>query len=321
MKFLFLMDPLETIKMEKDTSFVLMLGAHKKKHQIFFLPEGSIHSVNNRFQFSVTSVKPQLNKKAPFLIGEHRVLNDRDVDAIFIRTDPPFAEEYLLHTWLLDRLPSHIFLINRPSGIRTVNEKIWGSQFQNFIPKTCISRSKEILLNFISNQKDVIAKPVNSFGGQSVFRVRQGDTNTNVILETLTQSYNKTIILQEYLADSNKGDKRILLLNGEPLGALLRVHGKDDHRNNLFAGGKAKKTNITKKELLIIAHLKPLLRELGLFFVGLDFIGDQLIEVNVTSPTGMQEMNRLNHLHLEDRVIDFVEKCVEDSKAKVKIQH
>ncbi len=321
MKFLFLMDPLETIKMEKDTSFILMLGAHKRKHQIFFLPEGGIHSINNRFQFSVTSVKPQLNKKTPFLIGEHRVLNDRDIDAIFIRTDPPFAEEYLLHTWLLDRLPPHIFLINRPSGIRTVNEKIWGSQFRNFIPKTCISRSKEILLNFISKQKDVIAKPVNGFGGQSVFRVRHEDTNTNVILETLTQSYNKTIILQEYLADSNKGDKRILLLNGEPLGALLRVHGKDDHRNNLFAGGKAKKTNITKKELLIIAHLKPLLRELGLFFVGLDFIGDQLIEVNVTSPTGMQEMNRLNHLHLEDRVIDFVEKCVEDSKAKVKIQH
>ena len=260
-----------------------------------------------------------IKKEKPFIIGPKVILTDQSVDAVFVRNDPPFDQQYLMNTWLLDRLSHHIPVINSPRGLRTVNEKIWASQFTSIVPRTLVTRDRADMMRFIAKEKDVIAKPTDAFGGQMVFRVKKNDSNINVILEALTQRGTREIILQQYIPAAVKGDKRILLLNGEPLGAVLRVHAPGEHRNNFFAGGKPVAAKITPRDKEIISILKPHLQRLGLYFVGIDVIGDYLIEVNVTSPTCLQEMNRLYKKHLENQVIDFVEDLIAKRKTEIKI--
>lgn len=319
MKFIFLMDPLETVNVRKDTSLTFMSAAHNASHEVFFLPEGGITKLCEEIIFDAIKVIPKPLETFPFEVLGHETLSGNDVDAVFIRTDPPFDEKYLMQTWLLDLLPKHIPVINSPKGIRTVNEKVWAAQFTSIIPETVISQNAIRLNDFISKHGLVIAKPTNSFGGQSIFKIKKNDANLKVILETLTAGFTTEIILQKYVAEAENGDKRILLLNGEPLGAVLRVHSKDDHRNNFFAGGKPKKAEITKNDLRIIKTLKPHLLKLGLYFVGIDIIGDYLIEVNVTSPTCVVEINQLNNIVLQDKVIKFVEILVDQFRNTDKI--
>ncbi len=304
------MDPLENIVFEKDTTFMLMLGAHRKGHEVYYLPKDGISLIDSKLYFHVIKVKPQNIAHEPF-IEEHTLrLSQDDIHAVFIRPDPPFDEQYLMNTWFLDLLPKHIAVINAPNGVRTVNEKIWVTQFKDIIPVTIVSNNKHDLLEFVAQHKDVIAKPTNAFGGQSVFRIEHGHTNTNVILETLTKFYGQSVILQKYVPEAKNGDKRILLLNGEILGAVLRMHGEGEHRNNFYAGGKPMPTTINNRDRQIAETLKPHLQKLGLYFVGIDILGDYLIEVNVTSPTCLQEMNNLTNGRLEEKVIDFVEKLI-----------
>ncbi len=310
MKFLFLMDPLETVIFEKDTTFIIMLSAHARGHEIYYLPEDGISFVEGRVYFHVTKVIPQAIAHMPFKEEHSARLSQDDIHAVFIRPDPPVDERYLMNTWLLDHLPKHIAVINNPSGIRTVNEKVWASQFKNITPPTIISANKGELMDFIAKHKNIIAKPTNAFGGASVFHIEKGSTNTKVILETLTESYNRAIVVQKFIHESKNGDKRILLLDGKILGALLRMHEDGEHRNNLFAGGAPKPTTINAKDKKIISILKPHLRKLGLYLVGIDILGDYLIEVNVTSPTCLQEMNRLYNVKLEEKIIDFVENLI-----------
>ena len=310
MKFLFLMDPLEGIIYEKDTTFLFMLGAHARGHEIYYLPKDGISLVEGKLYFHVLKVIPQAIAHMPFKEEYTVRLSQDDIHAVFVRPDPPVDEQYITNTWLLDHLPKKIAVINNPSGIRTVNEKIWASQFKSITPPTIISANQGDLLSFINKYKNIIAKPTNAFGGTSVFHIQKGNTNTKVVLETLTQRYSKAIIVQKYIPESKNGDKRILLLNGNILGALLRVHKNGEHRNNFFAGGKPKVATINTRDKKIIAILKPHLQKLGLCFVGIDILGDYLIEVNVTSPTCLQEINRLYNVQLEEKVIDFVEKLV-----------
>jgi glutathione synthase len=310
MKFLFLMDPLETVIFEKDTTFMLMLGAHRRGHQVYYLPKDGVSFIEGKVYFHVLKVTPQAIAHMPFKEEHTAHLSQDDIHAVFIRPDPPFDEQYLMLTWLLDHLPKHIAVINNPAGIRTVNEKVWASQFKNITPPTIISADKGDLMDFAAKHKDIIAKPTDAFGGTGVFHIEKGHTNTGVILETLTDRYNKAIIVQKYIPESKNGDKRILLLNGNILGAVLRMHEEGEHRNNFYAGGKPKATTVNARDKKIVSILKPHLQKLGLYFVGIDILGDYLIEVNVTSPTCLQEMNRLYNLRLEEKIIDFVEKLV-----------
>lgn len=311
MNFVFLMDPLSTVIMHKDTSFILMLGAYKRGHKVYYLSADGISRKQNQLHFHLKDVIPQRVEEQPFIINDSVVVNESAIDAVFIRTDPPFNEQYLMHTWLLDLLPENFPIINHPNGVRSVNEKVWCTRFKDIIPPTFIGRHKAGLLEFILEHKNVVTKPTNGYGGQGIFHIQQTGTNTNVILETLTDHWQKDIILQKFIPESKDGDKRILLLDGEPLGAILRLHGEDDHRNNFFSGGKAIETKITDNDLKIINILKPKLEQLGLHFVGIDIMGDYLIEVNVTSPTCLQEMNTFYKTNLENKVIEFAEKLVD----------
>jgi len=311
MKFLFLMDPLETIIFEKDTTFMMMLGAHNRGHEVYYLPEDGISLIEGKVYFHVIKVIPQNIVHMPFKEEFSARLSQDDIHAVFIRPDPPVDEQYLINTLFLDHLPKRIAIINNPSGIRTVNEKVWASQFKKITPPTIISANKGDLLEFIAKHKNVIAKPTNAYGGISVFHIEKESTNTKVILETLTNQYSNAIVIQKYIPEAKNGDKRILLLDGKILGAVLRMHEDGEHRNNFYAGGKPMPTTVNANDKKIVSVLKPHLQELGLHFVGIDILGDYLIEVNVTSPTCLQEMNRLYNVKLEEKVIDFVEKLVE----------
>lgn len=312
MNAVFLMDPLEGVIFEKDTTLALMIGAHARGYTTFFLPEGGITLDGDSVRLHVEEVEPRWDPEQPFVRKGPRVLEGDDVDVVFVRTEPPFDEEYLAHTWMLDRLPPNVVVLNTPAGLRAANEKLWALQFQSLIPRTMVSRNLADLLGFMQAQERVIVKPTDGFGGKSVFLLAQDDVNAQVTLETLTEGGRCEIVMQRYVPEAVTGDKRILLLNGEPLGAVLRVHGATDHRNNFFSGGRPEATELTDRDREIVAQVGPRLREAGLPFVGIDVLGDYLIEVNVTSPTCLQEMNRLYDVHLEDKVIDFVDGLIRD---------
>lgn len=313
MNIVFIMDPLTTVNYEKDTSFAFMLESQRRGHDVFYVPNEGVSSVADTIVFKATRVTPQNDPHDLFEIHETQYLNEHDIDVVFIRTDPPFNDLYLTNTWLLDQANDNIVLVNNPAGIRRVNEKIWATQFKDVVPKTTVSSDQDVLLDFLKDIIDGVAKPIDGFGGQSVFKVKHGDSNAIVAMETLTERWRKKIILQEFVKESVEGDKRVLLLNGKTLGAVLRIHGDHDHRNNFFAGGRAEPTDITEKEQAIIHHLSPLLVDHGLYFVGLDFMGEKLIEVNVTSPTCLQEMNRLYGKNLAAEVVGFAESRVQTS--------
>ena len=310
MNFLFLMDPLETVKMKSDTSYIFMVGAVDRGHRVFYLPSGGITLKEGKVYFSCTEVKPINDETFPFEIIGDCELSEDEADAVFIRTDPPFDGEYLMNTWLLDRAAENVAVINNPSAVRTVNEKICATQFTDLIPRTVISRHLADFKEFLAKEGEIIIKPTDGFGGSGVFKISKDGSNKNVSFEVLSERGQQEVIMQQYIPEASIGDKRILLLNGEPLGAVLRVHGEDDHRNNFYAGGKPVACEITERDKEVIEVLKPHLQKMGLYFVGIDMLGDYLIEVNVTSPTCLQEMNSLYDCKLHHDVIEFAEKLV-----------
>ena len=316
MNVVFLMDPLETVQPTKDTTLMLMIGAKRRGHTIFFLADGALSLQEGKLNFDTVEVTPALERTPPFELGNRRRLAQGEVGAVFIRLDPPFNERYLMNTWLLDRLPGSIPVINTPAGIRTVNEKIWATQFGSIIPRTLITRDLEAACAFVDGETEVIVKPTDGFGGQGVFRIKPGDPHLKQTLEEATRRGAKEIILQPFIPEAAQGDKRILLLDGDVLGAVLRVHSDTDFRNNLMAGGRAEPATVTAEDHKIIEILRPHLKTLGLYFVGLDIIGRYLMEVNVTSPTCLQEMNSLYGQQLEDRVIECMEQLVKNPSRK-----
>lgn len=313
MNFAFLMDPIDGIQPQKDTSFAFMEGAMRRGHRVFYAEKDAFSLRRGQLRVRTRRVEPDRTLQPPFVEHQATTLEGEEIDAVFIRTDPPFDQQYLYHTWLFDHLPARVPVINRPSGVRTVNEKIWAMRFTDLQPDTLLTQSYAEVSEFLATHGHTILKPTDGFGGMGVFHVRAGDTNARVIFETLSNHGGSPVIVQQYVPAAECGDKRILLLNGKPLGAVLRVHGDDDHRNNFFAGGQAKPAEITQRDDEIIATLAPHLLDLGLHFVGIDVIGDYLIEVNVTSPTCLQEMNAIYGRQLEDDVIAYVEKLCEEA--------
>ena len=319
MNFAFLVDRYDQWHIEKDTSFALMLGAERKGHHVYRFFTNTITLEDGKVFVRAEHVRPQKNKTQPFLVQGTIRLSAEDIDVLFIRTDPPFDNTYLMTTWLLDHLPERIPVINKPAGIRACNEKIWAMQFADLIPPTLVTGNEAEMDIFIQRHENVIVKPTDSFGGQGVHLLKPHSEERHQILAGLSQNFTKEIILQKYLPEAEQGDKRILLLNGEPLGAVLRVHAADDFRNNFMAGGKPHPAKITERDEEIIRHLKPHLQKLGLYFVGIDIIGPYLTEVNVTSPTCLQEINTIENAQLEDKVIAFAEKCVDQARNLPKI--
>lgn len=311
-KFAFVMDPLEAVLPDKDTTFVFMLEALRRGHELYHLGLKQLHTKGHQ-AFAEARRCEVMRAQPHFRFLDNGAQYPLEAfDAIFMRKDPPADDAYLYATMILslaDR--QRTFVLNEPAGLREANEKLYALNFPGAIPPTLVTYEIARLKRFMEEQGgEMIVKPLDGHGGEGVFHARAGDRNLNAILESVTRFESRPIMGQRYIPEIRNGDKRLIVLNGEPLGGTLRVPREDEHRGNIHVGGNCVKADITARDREICRMLRPRLERDGLYFVGLDIIGDFLTEVNVTSPTGVQEIDQLDGSNLEAKVIDFVESRV-----------
>lgn len=308
MKFLYVMDPLARIQIAGDTTFSLMLEAQTRGHEIWFCEPRHLGLEHDRAIAACWPVTARRQVGDHYLLGPQTTRALDEYDVVFMRKDPPFDMDYYFATLLLERARGKTVLINDPRGLREANEKLAVLNFPKFTPPMVVTREATRLRSFLAEQGgEMVVKPLDASGGFGVFHVRQGDPNTGSILEQSTNLGRRWTVAQRYLIEVRQGDKRILLVDGEPLCAVLRVPAPDDARGNLHVGARPMPTTLNERDLAIIDALGPHLRASGFFFVGLDVIGGWLTEINVTSPTGILEANTLYNEHYETKVIERVE--------------
>ncbi len=310
LKMAFVMDPIGTINTEKDTTYVLMLEAQARGHEVYYLELRDMYVKNARAYGNASRISLKRGKDY-YKLGERKTFEMETFDAVWMRKDPPFNQDYIYATYILSLIDqSKTRVINDPRGIRESNEKLYTLYFPKWIPPSIVTKDIEQLNKFLAEQGgEIVVKPLDGHGGEGVFYVREGDRNSNVILETITNFGKQYVLAQRFIKEVSEGDKRIILLNGEPLGAVLRVpRPGGEFRCNFHSGGSPAKSELTDRDIKICKALSRRLRKDGLYFVGIDVIGGYITEINTTSPTGIQEINRLNGVKLETEVIEFVEK-------------
>jgi glutathione synthase len=304
MRFVFVMDPLDRVTHDKDTTFAFIEAAqaagHESHHCLLrdlFIQDGEAWATTQ--QVSTLPAPPWIT-----LDGKAGRIRLADVDAVFMRKDPPFDRAYLYATLILERARGKTLLINDPRGLRDANEKLYALNFPEWTPRTLVTADRAMAHEFCREHGGVaMVKPLDGAGGMGVIQIRTGDKNARAIVDMLTHEGRRLIIVQEFLPSVTEGDKRVLLLDGEPLGAILRVPRGDDLRSNIHVGGSVVPTELTDREREMVRAVAPRLRADGLVFVGLDVIGERLTEVNVTSPTGIQELGRFTGTRPSDKVI------------------
>ena len=301
MKHAFIMDPLEGVKAWKDTSYFLMLACVQRGHSVCYLNQKDLYLKHDQLHGEVTWLEVHEDVDKPFVVLKQEKLSMAEMDFVWIRTDPPFDRRYFYTTLLLDFLPATTRVLNRPEGIRNWNEKLAALVLPNYTPKTLVTNNVEQIKQMADQFGRITVKPVDGFGGKGIVFYSPGDDEQ--ALEQVTHQGNHWVISQEYLSAASEGDKRILLLNGEPLGGILRVHAEGVELNNMDAGGTANPTTLTERDHEICDAIKQGLIDNGVFFAGIDIIGGMLIEVNVTSPTGLQEMSRFNDTDYHHQII------------------
>jgi glutathione synthase len=301
------MDPLEAVKTHKDTSYFLMLAACEQGHQVYYLDAGDLYVKDSSVMATAQRVNVQDDPQVPFEPEPEEPVLMADMDAVWIRTDPPVDRAYFYMTMLLDLLPSSVKVINRPSTIRDWNEKLAALQYPQFTPATMVARHSAQIVDFVHQHGRTTLKPVDGHGGAGILFVdaEQPDLESQIRLATHGGSH--WVIVQQYLDAAKEGDKRILLLNGEPLGAILRLHAEGVELNNLDQGGEALASEIIDRDREICAVLKTDLVSRGVVFAGIDVIGGMLIEINITSPTGLQEMSRHDNRSYHKEIIASLE--------------
>lgn len=305
----FVMDPISSIDIRGDTTFVLMLEAQRRGHRVLYVEPRDLGVDARGVVAMVRPVTLRREQGRHAELGEaQRVELDAAADVVFQRKDPPVDADYVTATQILS-LCRRALVLNRPAGILAANEKLYALHFADLMPPTRVTRSMAELRAFLDELGgEMIVKPLDGRGGEGIFHVSARDRNLVSILEQSTRFGTRAVMGQQYLPAVREGDKRILLVDGEPLGAVLRVPAAHEHRANLHVGGRAAKTALDESDRAIVERLAPWLRRDGLFFVGLDVIGGRLTEVNVTSPTGVQEINAIEGRALEVEVIDAVER-------------
>jgi glutathione synthase len=311
-RFLFVMDPLSQVLVDKDTTFAFMLETVARGHEAYFA--GLKDLVARGHQPYAFARRVEVARTTP----HYKFLDEGDnyqlehFHAIFMRKDPPVDAPFAYAAMLLALADTRrTFVMNRPNALLTANEKLYQLNFPEVIPPTLVTYDVARLRKFMGEQGgQMIVKPLGGHGGEGVFLVSVGDRNLGAILETVTRFETQPIMAQRYIPEVRNGDKRLIVLNGEPIGGTLRVPRDDEHRGNIHVGGNTIKAPVTARDREICRVLRPRLEHDGLYFVGLDIIGDYLTEVNVTSPTGVQEIDRLDGVNLEAKVIDFVESRV-----------
>ena len=310
MKLAIILDPLEHIKTYKDSTFAIMREAAKRGHGLYVMEQHEVWLQAGRVLCRARRLDLIDDDLRWYSVEDPVVLPLTEFDAVLMRKDPPFDMEYVFSTYLLELAEEQgAHILNKPASIRDFNEKLSIAKFPQFMAPTLVSRDPELIRAFAAEHGDVVVKPLDAMGGASVFRIIESDPNLNVIIETLTALGARTIMAQRYIPEIAQGDKRILLIDGEAAPyALARIPKAGETRGNLAAGGKGVARPLSARDREIAETLGPQLKEAGLFLVGLDVIGDYLTEINVTSPTGMQEIAAQTGFDVAGMFVDALEK-------------
>jgi glutathione synthase len=301
------MDPIESINIDADSTFVLALEAQRRGHGLFHYLPRHLAFRDGRLLARARPLQVRRERGNHATLGKPEMLDLATVDVILMRQDPPFDMSYITATHLLEHVHPRTLVVNDPVHVRNAPEKLFVTHFDGLMPPTLITSDRDEILAFRREHRDIIVKPLFGNGGAGVFHITEGDENLNALLEMFTQLYREPVIVQRYIPEVRAGDKRIILTDGVAVGAVSRVPAAGEARSNLHVGGKAVKATLTAREREICAAIGPALRERGLVFVGIDVIGDYLTEINVTSPTGLQEINRLDGVMLEKGLWDAIE--------------
>lgn len=309
LKFGMVMDPIDRINIKKDTSFAMLLEAQARGWDLYYMQLNDLYLRNGRAYARMQTLSVQRNANKWFeFTAEHDMPLD-ELDVIMMRKDPPFDAEYLYATYLLERAESlGSLVINKPQSLRDANEKLFTAWFPQCCADTLVAKEPRLFRDFLKEHGEMILKPLDGMGGTSIFYVREGDSNLSVILEIMTQYSTRSIMAQKYIPEIKNGDKRILMVNGEAVPfALARIPAQGETRGNLAAGGSGEGRPLTPRDLWIAEQVGPTLREKGLVFVGIDVIGDYLTEINVTSPTCVQELDKQFNLNISGMLMDYIE--------------
>jgi glutathione synthase len=306
------MDPIGSIDISGDTSFALALEAQSRGHSVWYYTPDSLSLNEGRVEAVGQALSLRDKAGDHFTAGapERRSLDGFDV--ILMRQDPPFDMAYITLTHLLEMLPPTTMVVNNPAEVRNAPEKLLVTMFTELMPPTLISRDIEVIRGFRDHHQDIIVKPLFGNGGAGVFRLPPGDQNLNALLEMFLATSREPVMVQRYLPEVRQGDKRVILVDGEAVGAINRVPADGEARSNLHVGGTAEASELTARDLEICAIIGPELRRRGLLFVGIDVIGEYLTEINVTSPTGIREIQRLTGLNIAAITWDAIERKKSD---------
>ena len=302
------MDHVSTISITGDSTFALSMEAQKRGHKLFHFTPDRLQFRGGIISAAIEEMKLRETIGDHYSLGEAKITDLSTLDVILLRQDPPFDMSYITTTHLLERLHPNTLVVNDPAAVRNGPEKILVMDYPDLMPETLISRDFEAITDFREEFGDIILKPLFGNGGAGVFRITPQDQNLSSLLEMFDATFREPFIAQRYLADVRSGDKRIILVDGEPVGALNRVPAEGDARSNMHAGGRAEHAELTKRELEICDRIAPAMRKNGFIFVGIDVIGDYITEINVTSPTGIREIQEFTGTDIAALVWDAIEK-------------
>jgi len=310
------MDAIDKINIKKDSSFAMLIEAQSRNHSLYYLEQSDLLLKDGKVFAYLSELEVFQDETHWFDLGETSLTALDTMDILLMRKDPPFDMEYIYTTYLLEIVQAAgVLVVNDPQSLRDHNEKLFTALFPQCCTDMLVSRKESALRQFIQEHQDVILKPLDGMGGSSIFRIKQNDPNIGVIIETLTQMQTQTIMAQKFIPEITQGDKRILMVDGEPIPyCLARIPAKGETRGNLAVGGRGEARPLSERDFWIARQVGPTLKEKGLLFVGLDIIGDYLTEINVTSPTCIKEIDAAYNTNIAATLFDSIEKRLADEK-------
>jgi glutathione synthase len=311
------MDPIEQINFKKDSSLAMLWAAQRKGWELWYMEQKHLFSRDGKAKALMAPLTVDMNPENCFERGDYITANLSDLDVILMRKDPPFDNEFIYSTHLLEMAEKEgTLIVNKPQSLRDFNEKLFATQFPQCCPPVLVTREPNLIREFHKEHADIIVKPLDGMGGASIFRVKEDGLNLGVIIETVTAHNSEMVMVQKFIPEITEGDKRILMINGEPIShSLARIPTGGETRGNLAAGGRGEGRELTDRDRWICEQVGPTLRAKGLLFVGLDVIGDYLTEINVTSPTCIRELDNQFGLDIAMQLMDSIEQTIHSKQA------
>jgi len=306
------MDPISEVNVKKDSSMAMMFEAQKRGYEIYYMEMKDLYLDQGQCRATAQKLKVFDDTEHWYELDEVNDISVSELDAVLMRKDPPFDTEFIYATYMLERAEVEgTLIVNKPQSLRDCNEKLFTAWFSELTPRTLVTRNNDKIREFHQQEKDIIIKPLDGMGGASIFRIKENDANVGVILETLTNHGNQYAMVQEFMPAIKDGDKRILIVNGEPMPyCLARIPAQGETRGNLAAGGRGEARPLSATDKLIAETIAPELKKRGLYFVGLDVIGDKVTEINVTSPTCIREIEAAYPINISGKLMDAIEENI-----------